>query len=365
MLPYYNDLTVLLSTIFKKLGFQIDYMGRPTKKTIEIATKYAPEAWCFDVKLLFGQSIEGIKNGNDLIIMPGAWGGENENCLLGCLTKKIMQEKLEKIAKKKIKLWFFNINCIEVMLSGYTSAYKNLLQLKKYSNIKFFNLNLAKAIKLGIEKMKLANQIREVIFSSNRVIDKNRLFSIYDDFIRELIFNADNLDSSRSIFKRTKENIDQLEKKEADKTLTIGLVGDWANTVFSFSPIFNIEKFLLSENIIIKQPLNFTNFYNIFSPIYGKKNRQRMKQLLPQFIGGSDRTTVLSSLYLKNKVDGLIHIRTFGCTPEEVASEVLISNKNIFPPMLSLSYDAHTTEENIKVRIEAFLDMLKSRRTKK
>ena len=51
MLPYYNDLTVLLSTVFRSLDFDIDYMGRPTKKTIELATNNSPEIWCFDTKL--------------------------------------------------------------------------------------------------------------------------------------------------------------------------------------------------------------------------------------------------------------------------------------------------------------------------
>jgi len=72
--------------------------------------------------------------------------------------------------------------------------------------------------------------------------------------------------------------------------------------------------------------------------------------------------TLLSALHLKDKVDGLIHMRTFGCLPEEVANEVLTTNKKDFPPILSLSFDAHTTEENLKVRMEAFIDMIKNKK---
>ena len=39
------------------------------------------------------------------------------------------------VEKKKINIWFFNLNPAEIMLSGYTSAYKNILELKQYSKI--------------------------------------------------------------------------------------------------------------------------------------------------------------------------------------------------------------------------------------
>ena len=101
------------------------------------------------------------------------------------------------------------------------------------------------------------------------------------------------------------------------------------------------------------------------SPLYSKNNIKQLKKIFPQSVTGSDTATVLSAIHLKNKVDGLIHVGTFSCTPEEVANEVLTSYKKMFPPILSLQYDAHTNEENMKVRIEAFIDMLKNKKKRK
>ena len=72
MLPYCNDLTVLLSTIYKELELEIDYIGRPERKTIRLAVKFSPESWYFDTKLILGQAIEGITRGDDIITSPGA-----------------------------------------------------------------------------------------------------------------------------------------------------------------------------------------------------------------------------------------------------------------------------------------------------
>lgn len=361
MLAYFNDLTVLLSTVYKELGFEINYYGRPREKTIELATKYSPESWCFDTKIMLGQALEAIKNKDSIITMPGAWGGNNKNCFLGYLTKGAMQKRLEKITGKKIRMWFFNINPGEIMMSGYTQAYKNLSQLKKYSRISFFRSRSIKALILGKKKMKLAAEIKELILSSPEIIDKQKLFTIYDKFIEKMIFEADDIKKSDEIFSNTIREIKKLDKEKLKRKLKIGIVGDYAHTLFSLQPFFDIEKFLLTENVSIKQPLSFYNYYNFLSEIYTKKNRKECKKIFPENVSGSDIITLLSSLSIKNKVDGIIHVRTFGCMPEEVANEVLISNKEKFPPILSLSYDAHTTEENLKVRIEAFIDMLEKR----
>lgn len=356
MLPYYNDLTALLSTIYKELELEIDYIGRPERKTIRLAVKFSPESWCFDTKLLLGQAIEGITRGDDIITLPGAWGGNNKNCFLGYLTKEILQRKLERITKKKVRIWFFNVNAAEVMLSGYTAAYRNLSELKQYSGTKFFRSKLIKALILGTQKMKLAADLKDKVLNSPDVIDKQKLFSISEEFMGKMIFEADTLKTSRTIHASATKAIEHLERRELEQKMAIGIVGDYAHTLFSLQPFFDMEKFLLSEDVSIKQPLSFFNYYSFLSDIYRKKNREQARRILPQSVTGSDVVTVLSSVSLKDQVDGIIHVRTFGCMPEEVANEVLTSND--FPPILSLSYDVHTTEENLKVRIEAFLDML-------
>ncbi len=361
MLSYYNDLTVMLSTVFRELEFEIDYLGRPGRQTIELATKHSPESWCFDTKLILGQALEAMKRKDNLIIMPGAWGGGNQNCFLGYLTKGAMEKRLEKISGKKINIWFFNINPEEIMLSGYTSAYKNLYELKKYSKINFLRSRLIKAMVLGRKKMKLASEIKEIIISSPEIANKQKLFSVYDGFIRKMIFEADGLREADEAFDETMDKIKKLERKKLKRKITVGIIGDYAHTLFSLQPFFDIEKFLLEEDAAIKQPLSFYNYYNFKSEIYSKKNREECRKIFPQKVSGSDTVTILSALALKDKVDGIIHIKTFGCMPEEVANEVLISNKDKFPPILSLSYDAHTTEENLKVRIEAFLDILENK----
>ena len=365
MLTYNNDLTVFLSTIFRAIGFKIDYLGRPTQKTIELATKYSPEAWCFDTKLMLGQAIEGAKRGNEILTMPGAWGGKNENCLLGYLCKGVMEKRIEKAVGRKIKLWYFNINPIEMMYSGYFAAYKNIALLRKYSKARFFRTKAIKAFILGVGKMKMAAKLKEKILDSADVAEKEKLFSVYDNFIYDMIYNADTKEDAKKAFEEAAAGILNLRKKKLGKKLVIGIIGDYEHTLLSTFPVLDIEKFLLLQDVFVKQPLSFVNYFSFLSPLYSSRNRKGLEELLPKSVAGSDAVTILCANYLKNRVDGLIHVGTFSCTPEEVADEVLLAHKEKFPPILSLSYDAHTTEENMKVRIEAFVDMLLAHKRRK
>lgn len=365
MLAYYNDLTVFLSTIYDELGFKIDYMGKPTKHTIDLASKYGTESWCFVLKLMLGQALEGHERKNDILVVPGAWGGNNQNCLLGYLSQGVMKKKMESITKKKLNVWHFNLNPIEMMYSGYYAAYQNIALLKPYTKIKFFRTRVMKAVVLGIKKMKLAAEIKEKILESADIIEKEVLFGIYEQFMKDMVYKAKTYDKSEEIFNKSMKQIANLRRSKPKQKITIAIVGDYVHTLFAMFPFFDIEKFLLSENVAVKQPLNFINYYSFLSPIYSKKNREESRKIFPKAVAGSDVITVLTANYLKKKVDGLIHVGTFSCTPEEVASEVLLSHKKMFPPILSLSYDAHTTEENMKVRIEAFIDMIKAQKRRK
>lgn len=67
---------------------------------------------------------------------------------------------------------------------------------------------------------------------------------------------------------------------------------------------------------------------------------------------------------MKNKkYDGIIHLKSFGCSPEINAIPILnkISSDNNIP-ILYLSFDTENSNEAMKTRLEAFVDMIKMRR---
>ena len=64
---------------------------------------------------------------------------------------------------------------------------------------------------------------------------------------------------------------------------------------------------------------------------------------------------------LEQKVDGIIHLRNFGCMPEQIIIESVDQMKQDmknFPPFISICFDEHANAEGVKTRIEAFCNTL-------
>ena len=67
--------------------------------------------------------------------------------------------------------------------------------------------------------------------------------------------------------------------------------------------------------------------------------------------------------YAKNGLDGIIQVKSFGCTPELNAQTVLQNiSKDYKIPILHFSFDSQTSETGIKTRLEAFYDMLSAKK---
>jgi len=63
-------------------------------------------------------------------------------------------------------------------------------------------------------------------------------------------------------------------------------------------------------------------------------------------------------------IDGLIHVSAFGCGPDAMVGKLIeleCKHKNF--PFLNITIDEHTGQAGIMTRIEAFIDMLRYRRT--
>ena len=74
--------------------------------------------------------------------------------------------------------------------------------------------------------------------------------------------------------------------------------------------------------------------------------------------------TVAAALrYADAGFDGIVHVKSFGCTPEVDAMAVLqniSADRKI--PILYLSYDSQTGDAGIQTRLEAFYDMIDMKR---
>ena len=93
---------------------------------------------------------------------------------------------------------------------------------------------------------------------------------------------------------------------------------------------------------------------------------KRGKKYIKYHLGADASGTIVKSLDVAKKgFDGILHLKSFGCTPEISAMSILpkISDEyNI--PILYFSFDAEDNEVGVDTRLEAFYDMIKSKKEK-
>ena len=81
-------------------------------------------------------------------------------------------------------------------------------------------------------------------------------------------------------------------------------------------------------------------------------------------MGSSSISTIaLAEHYAEKGFDGLVHVKSFGCTPEMDAVPVLHNISSDYKiPVLYLNYDTQTSDTGIETRLEAFYDMIAMRK---
>ena len=74
-------------------------------------------------------------------------------------------------------------------------------------------------------------------------------------------------------------------------------------------------------------------------------------------------TIAAAKRYVDEGFDGVVHLKSSGCTPEIDCVPVLQRiSREASVPMLFLSYDSQTSDTGLDTRLEAFYDMIARRK---
>lgn len=326
-------------------GFDVKYMTPPpiTKRTLELGSKNSPDYVCAPFKYCLGCYIEALHNG--------------ANCLMqifGACRLNYYGELAEQILRDKgYQFQFFNMANIK-----WTSP-KSIIENLKVVNP---NVSLVKVVKALPTTLKII----KVIDKFDNYIRRNVGFEINDGEMEEIYkeFNSklDNLKNKRELNKLNKvyyKKLKQVKLNKPTKTYKVGMVGDYYTVQEPFSNYF-MEKELAKMGMEIFRDMNLTNtiVHNQW-----KKRRKVAKKYAKYNLGATANFTIAETLmYARAGMDGIIQVKSFGCTPEIDAMPILQNISRDFKiPVLHFSFDSQTSETGVKTRLEAFYDMVLAR----
>jgi predicted nucleotide-binding protein (sugar kinase/HSP70/actin superfamily) len=108
-------------------------------------------------------------------------------------------------------------------------------------------------------------------------------------------------------------------------------------------------------------------YFSLFlNPLGFNEKKALQKVAMPYLardVGGDGWESVGEKVYHAGHLDGLVHLAPFTCMPEIIAQNIMPSIKEDIP-VLTLLVDEQTAKPGMLTRLEAFVDLLKRRRSR-
>ena len=332
---------------FVEQGLEQTYVMQPrmTKRTMELGAKYAPDMVCTPFKTILGSMIESLEAGADTLLMSMGY------CRLG-----YYGELAEQILRD-LGYSFGYINFAE-----YTTG-KNKDYLKALKKL-CPDISPVRSLKYGMEALKMIEDIDDIEaryyencgFETEKGAFRNALRRFYRDMSQ-----ANSLKDIQAGYNRCREAFDTVPLNKGPRPLRVGLVGEYFTIMDEFSNL-DLEQTLADMGVEVHRWMNLTN-RNLHYP--GEKNLHvRIQDYCTYEMGPTSTANIwYAKKCAEEGYDGIVHLKSAGCTPEIDVMPVLQRIGEEYKiPILYLTYDTQTGSAGLMTRLEAFYDMIEMRK---
>ncbi|WP_407306470.1 hypothetical protein [Desulfosporosinus sp. SB140] len=331
------------------VGFGVDYIVPPpiTKKTLALGSRYSPDYVCAPFKYNLGNFIETIEAGANTLVQTG---GVCRLRYYGELHEQILRD-----LGYKVKF----VNMAKVQDANPISFYNGLKEINPQMSLK----KIAGILPVVLKMIEYIDKAEDFIRKNVGFESKAGAFDkVHTDFLNDLRTVRDKKGLNityRNYMKRFKE----IEVKKPSNPLKVGIVGEYYTIMEPFSNHY-IEKELAQMGIVVDRWLNVTNTLLHYPK---KQIKEHIENYAKYPMGATSMATIDRALeFAKKGYDGIIHVKSFGCTPEIDAIPILQNISNDYKiPILYFSFDTQTSETGFNTRLEAFYDMIIMRKETK
>lgn len=330
-----------------EVGLDQNYIRQPeiTRRTVELGTKYSPDTVCMPFKTTMGSLMEALEAGADTLIMiPGV-------CRL------VYYGELQEQILKDLGYEFEYINFSEIYQA---ESKKEYLKVIKRFNPKANYGKFALTVKGAVKMIEYIDEIESFYYKNcGFEVEKGEYKKVLDQFMTEL-YQAEDNKSIDKAYTKAKQAFANIKLDKPSHPLKVGIVGEYYTIQDEFSNL-ELERKLAEMGVEVHRWMNVSNRNLHYS---GEKNLNvAIKEFCKYEMGPTSTANIWCARdYAEKGFDGVIHVKSAGCTPEIDLMPVLqnISGKYKMP-ILYLTYDAQTSDVGLQTRIEAFYDMLQMR----
>jgi len=351
--PHMGNACIPLRALVEYMGVEAVVPERPNRVTLERGARHAPEFVCLPFKITLGDCMNALDRGADTMAMVcGMWacrfgyyayvqhlilrdmGYEFESLLIG---REDPRSVLEKIRSAVGRRGFLKLPGAAAMFRSKAGAVEEL------------------------ESMARKIRPREEVAGSADAV----MVSYLDRLDR-----ADSIRRVRQLRLEQREEMTSLPVRDCNGVLRVRIVGE-LYVLLEPSLNFDLVRRLGTQFGVEAEPV-LSTYRWLLSPLWldpllhvsSSRARRVSREYLPYVLGGEEHMTLTGALDAPGDgFDGVIHAYPLTCMPENICRTILphIAARDGIP-MLDLCFDEHTSTVGTVTRLEAFLDMLRSRR---
>ena len=316
-----------------------------TKRTMELGTKHSPDFVCTPFKTVLGSMIEALEAGADTLLMTHGL------CRLG-----YYGELAEQILRD-LGYQFDFIN-----LSDYDmSKKKEYIRIVKRINPKVRPAHFLAQFMEGLRMVEYLDTITAEYYKNCGFDATGGAYKrAYQDFLTAM-YTARCRGDVESGYRAARSALRSIPLDKPRHPLRVGIVGEFYTAMDTFSNL-ELEQKLADMRVEIHRWMNVTNQFVRYN---GQKNMHvKIEDLCAYEMGPTATANIWwARECAERKFDGLIHIKSAGCTPEIDVMPVLQNiGADYKIPVLYLTYDTQTSDVGLMTRLEAFYDMIEMRK---
>lgn len=354
--PFVGTANIPFENLMRAFGNDVILPSRPTKETLSLGTKYAPEFACLPFKIVLGTYIEVLEKGANTLVSTGGVGP----CRAGLYTA--LQEKILKSLGYEFEM---------ITLEPPSRYLKDLIQnIKKLINVKLSFKDYIRIAKFIWKELQLLDKAERLSHQVRPLEVKKGEASLAYKKAVDLVREAKDLKELLEVEREIENLFYKIDKKDIDP-IKIGIVGE-IYVLLEPSANLEIEEMLGDLGVYAERSMFLAGytFYNAIMDLFRRPGEMDVKkEAMPYFkemCGGHGRESVGNAIiFAKRGFDGVIQLSPFTCIPEIVAKSILprvCEKYNI--GFLPVTLDEQTGKEGLRTRIEAFVDLLSARRKK-
>lgn len=343
MVARYNEVV----RYFVEEGLHQTYIMQPkmTRRTLKLGVKYAPDMVCTPFKTILGSMIEALEAGADTLIMVFGY------CRLG------YYGELAETILRDLGYEFDYLNLAEYT----TGKRKDYLKAVKKLNPKAKAVSMGKAGLDGLKMMENIDAVEDFYYQNcGFETTKGAYRKVLNRFMSDME-KAKNRSDIDAGYERCMNDFRAIPLDKGEFPLRVGVLGEYFTVMDEFSNI-DLEQSLADLGVEVHRWMNVSH-RNLHYP--GEKNlHPRIQEYCTYEMGPTSTANIwYAKECAENGFDGLVHVKSAGCTPEIDIMPVLQRIGADFKiPILYLTYDSQDGDAGLQTRIEAFYDMIEMRK---